>query len=344
MKYFVVSDIHSFYIELRKALRQAGYSKKNVNHTLIVCGDIFDRGPDAIKVYNFLHSIPKSRRILIRGNHEALYLKLLNKHYPEGYDFHNGTVDTFCQVANQYLYIDRPNDQYRMSDWLDEDGYGCCEETIQEKHSLWEDIRNTVEKSKITKWIKSKEWKNYFEIDKYIFVHSFIPTTLKQSIIDELGIYAYGSENPKCFEYDPDWRNRASVYWDDAIWGCPYAQYEAGLFKPEEDNGKTLVCGHWHTSDFFKHLKFIHTYTPGCGPIYFSKGLIGIDGGCRYDYYYGVYEHPQNVLVINDKSECYDNFGCKLIEPEEFQHKIIRTVTIDKDGNEILGSDDFLEK
>ena len=58
MKYFIVSDIHSFYTKLKRALDKAGFNKRNKDHTLIVCGDIFDHGPDTRSVYKFLTSIP----------------------------------------------------------------------------------------------------------------------------------------------------------------------------------------------------------------------------------------------------------------------------------------------
>ena len=75
-KYFVVSDIHSFCSELKYSLRQVGFNKRNKNHILIVCGDVFDRGDETIEVYKYLKSIPKKRCILIRGNHESLYKEL----------------------------------------------------------------------------------------------------------------------------------------------------------------------------------------------------------------------------------------------------------------------------
>ena len=58
MKYFIVSDIHSFYTKLKRALDKAGFNKRNKDHTLIVCGDIFDYGPDIRSVYKFLTPIP----------------------------------------------------------------------------------------------------------------------------------------------------------------------------------------------------------------------------------------------------------------------------------------------
>ena len=84
-KYFIVSDIHSFYDELATGLTLSGFEYNNPDHILVVCGDVFDRGEQTLEVYDFLSSLPKKRCILIKGNHESLYLKLLNKKYP---DFH----------------------------------------------------------------------------------------------------------------------------------------------------------------------------------------------------------------------------------------------------------------
>lgn len=80
------------------------------------------------------------------------------------------------------------------------------------------------------------------------------------------------------------------------------------MFKPEEDAGKTLVCGHWHTSDFYQYLENCSTYNYEHGPIYYSKGIIGLDGGVQYNYFGGFYSHIQNILVIKNK-KCYDKNG-----------------------------------
>ena len=44
VKYFVSSDIHGFYDEWMKALKDAGFDIANDNHKIIVCDDLFDRG------------------------------------------------------------------------------------------------------------------------------------------------------------------------------------------------------------------------------------------------------------------------------------------------------------
>jgi len=87
--------------------------------------------------------------------------------------------------------------------------------------------------------------------------------------------------------------------------------------------GKTIICGHWHSSDFYKHLKNIE-FEVGTAPIYYSKDLIGIDLGC-YTYRTGDYYHPQGIVVIED-GICYDKFGDKLKELKKVPQ--IETVTI----------------
>ena len=69
MRFFVVSDIHSFYEPLIKALDGAGFDASNPDHWLVVCGDCFDRGPDSGLVLQFLMTL--ERKILIKGNHDS---------------------------------------------------------------------------------------------------------------------------------------------------------------------------------------------------------------------------------------------------------------------------------
>lgn len=293
-EYFIVSDIHSFYTQLKDALNNSGFDKKNKDHILIVCGDVFDRGPDAIKVYNFIRSIPKSRRILIKGNHEGLYLRLLKKELPKCYDFSNGTVDTFCQISGI------PESQLGYE--YHSDIMGDFETWAPDAKETWSMIVDRVKKHPITKWLKSKEWVNYYELDNFILVHSFIPYN---------GAIEYNNA-----EYRSDWRDADDKAWYNAAWGCPYKEYLRGLFSTEEKQGKRLVCGHWHTDDFWRFLSHDLEHKT---EIYYSKGIIAIDGGVQRKINIDedtlevsfVYVHPQNVLVIKD-GKCYDQHGNKL--------------------------------
>lgn len=298
-KYFVVSDIHSFASELKYSLRQAGFNKRNKNHILIVCGDIFDRGDETVEVYNYLKSIPKKRCILIKGNHESLYKELLTKSFPDRYDFSNGTVRAFCNIANI--------DEEKLSKyyWI-EQGFanGLDYDQIEEKlYSTWNQIKTIVANHEITKWLDSKQWVNYYELDKYIFVHSFIPLQVK----DEWKNTHPFKLRSFCYEYSPEWRNATDDDWEIARWGDPIDNYAYGYFEPEAEKDKTLVVGHWHTSDFYKRLEKVPTDTQ---EIYYSKNLIAIDGGVKYEPLLG-YIHPQNVLII-EGDNLYDRYYQKL--------------------------------
>ena len=57
MKYYVVSDVHGFYTEMIDALDKKGFFKDNSPHTLVVCGDMMDRGPESIKMQEFMMHI-----------------------------------------------------------------------------------------------------------------------------------------------------------------------------------------------------------------------------------------------------------------------------------------------
>ena len=166
MKYFITSDIHSFYDEFIEALKRAGYDKNNKDHTLIICGDIFDRGTKPLEIYEFLKSINKENRILIRGNHESLLKDLLKKKYPDDYDYHNGTVDTLAYLAKE------PNeDDFRFQFFSNDFSMDSYYEAKEKRNKKLFNCRKTKE---IVKWIDSDEWVNYYETEKYIFVHSWV--------------------------------------------------------------------------------------------------------------------------------------------------------------------------
>ena len=307
MKYFIVSDIHSFCSELKSALWKAGFNKRNKDHTLIVCGDVFDRGSETVELYKFLTSIPKKRCILIKGNHELLYEELLEKSFPESHDFSNHTVDTFCQIAGYDLEILTPKYWRKFDD--------VPHERIRQ---AWQEILTEVKQSPITAWLRSDRWKYWHEVGNYIFVHSFIP--LKN--LDHMP--AYYTYNRK-FGYFKDWRETANNFeLEDATWGCPYQQYLDGYFKEEAANGKVLVCGHWAVTDFRQH---INNKWSDDTSIYKFENIIGLDCGVWKYRDTKAYYHPQNVLVIDDKdfNKCYDQYGIEL--KDETSIPRIETIT-----------------
>ena len=300
--WYVVSDIHSFAIELKLALKSAGFDRNDPTKGLIVLGDIFDRGNETIEVYKYLSTLPKYRCILIRGNHEHLFAALLKKSCFESHDLSNHTVDTFCHIAHRDI-----NDLH-------------CGDVS------WKEITDFVKSSKIWAWLNSKQWVNYFELGPYIFTHSFIPVRIQEKYKQALSIYSPYDLSGKAFEYREDWRNATNYEWEDATWGDPVDYYKAGLFEEESKKGKILVVGHWHVSDFWKRIANIKSYDQPITDIYYSQDFIGLDCGVFREPMGGYY-HPQNVLVIDDKdfNKCYDQYGVEL--KDETSIPRIETIT-----------------
>lgn len=294
MKWFCCSDIHSFYDELMSSLTAAGFDINDPEHGIIVCGDIFDRGNKPLEVYNFLRGLPKERRILIRGNHEYLLRDLVNRGWAQSHDIHNGTVDTLCYIAK--IITDSEYNKKRLISLSSLDTYEADYKIWQKKLKIREHKKFHNRKlNEILKWIFSDECVNYYETNKYIFVHSFIPL----HITDEPDSIAFYTGNFN-YEYFDIWRAASEAEWEDATWGCPWKLY-LRHFKPEIEKGKTLVCGHWRASDFWNNLDYALDYksqldTYGDNPMYKSDrcpNLIGLDT-CT------VVSHRVNVLVLDE--------------------------------------------
>lgn len=278
-KYFVISDVHSYYSPMQKALKEAGYDKENENHILICLGDIFDRGNDTLKMLDFFKSLPKERRILVRGNHELLLRDCYRRGFFYDYDESNGTARTMCHFCGF-------DPDFRLKAYkkmlFDETG-----EAAEEYDRLWNeyftkpfDCKKTEE---VIEWIESDDWVNFHEMGKYIFVHSWIPVST--SLGEEMKYY----EKPL-----KGWRKADDKKWEKAMWDCPWIHFLAGSLP----RGKTIVCGHWHVQDFHTHLGHeIDGYKNR--NIYFSDHLIAIDACTAME------PHKCNVLVI-EEGKCYD--------------------------------------
>ena len=242
MKYYVVADVHGFYSILKQELQDKGFFDDTEAHKLIICGDLFDRGKEAVALQDFiLELMQKDEVILIRGNHEDLLLQMLESMeigMPVLYSHHsrNGTVDTVKQLIR--------------------------------KDTVWFDTRTEAVVTQmqhtplITKIIPSMV--DYFETEHYIFVHGWIPCQV-QRVTSTYRIY----------EPMPDWREADGDAWLDARWTNGMEASYKGIKEPE----KTIVCGHWHTS--FGHALYEGKgslfgedadYSP-----YFAEGIIALD-------------------------------------------------------------------
>ena len=146
-KFFVMSDIHGFYDEMKLALDEAGFDPENEDHWIITCGDHFDRGSKPLEVMRYLRKLP--RKILVKGNHEELLVKCCENGYPGIHDYSNGTYGTICEMGDA--------GEGRSFD-------ECCHRTLAKAHLFLESMVD------------------YAETKNYIFVHSWVPLISKDGL------------------------------------------------------------------------------------------------------------------------------------------------------------------
>lgn len=144
-KLFVVSDVHGHCTILKQALAQAGFDRDNEDHLLICCGDYFDRGDENLEVLQFFERLP--RKVLLRGNHEDLLLKLLQTGKLQPHHYINGTMNTLKNIFGKYC-VDPVDDTIDFS--------GKTRITDR----LCQFIEETVD---------------YYETEHYVFVHGWLP-------------------------------------------------------------------------------------------------------------------------------------------------------------------------
>lgn len=144
-KLFVVSDIHGYCTLLKEALQKAGFDKDNEDHLLICCGDYFDRGDENLEVLQFFERL--KHKVLLRGNHEDMLLKLLQTGKLLPHHYINGTINTLKNIFGKY-FADP------VDDTIDFSG------KTRTVDRLCQFIGETVD---------------YYETDRYVFVHGWLP-------------------------------------------------------------------------------------------------------------------------------------------------------------------------
>lgn len=164
-KIFAVSDIHGHYHITIDALKRAGYDENNKNHLLIVCGDIFDRGCESLKVFKWLLPLTKSgKAVVLRGNHDYFLMDFL-KGSDDPFNFVNNglnhTLDSFIGVDNDFNKYIEANNLYS---------------TLASYRKWADDRRNLIldYHRELLPWLES--FPDYYETKNYIFTHGSIDT------------------------------------------------------------------------------------------------------------------------------------------------------------------------
>lgn len=216
MKLYAVADPHGYFRETKQALEDKGFFHDPTGK-LLICGDVLDRGQEAVAMVDFLAELlEQDRLILVRGNHEDLFEQCLQEiAYGGVYEVgsgmsphrHNGTWDTLLQLGG----MDK-------------------RQALKYPELL---CRHVIETPFFQKLLP--RFVDYYEPEhgSYIFVHGWIPT-----LVSGYKPYAVHS-------YDPNWREADAFMWERARWlnGMEMA-CRHGVLELE----KTIVCGHFHTS------------------------------------------------------------------------------------------------
>lgn len=242
MKYYVVSDVHGFYSEMIKALKEAGFFEETEPCKVVVVGDLLDRGSEARKLIEFMLKLHyEDMLIYIMGNHETLLVDCLldvaRSGWVPDHHLHNRTWDTLLQISGM----------------TDEEG----------ERDRREVVRRVIESSYYQILLPAAI--DYYETERYIFTHGWLPcVNVKGS-----GAYVTG-------EYDPDWRAAEPERWKAARW---FNGMRMACLCKAIDPGKTVVCGHWHASYGHKIVDHIGTefgedadFTP-----FYGEGIVAID-------------------------------------------------------------------
>ncbi|XFA98292.1 metallophosphoesterase [Candidatus Izemoplasma sp. B36] len=156
--YFILSDIHSQYDLLIKALDKAGFDMENENHILVIVGDILDRGKQGDKLIRFIEKLITLDRILaVVGNHDDFLIEILkgniNLKTIKWNIKHNGFIETLK--------------------------LGCLdqEEIKINKESILKIKENLVKKYPIfTSWIVKNPL--FIIFNKHVIVHGFLDFSL----------------------------------------------------------------------------------------------------------------------------------------------------------------------
>ena len=180
MKYFVISDVHSFFDEMLTALNDKGFQIDNPDHVIISCGDLLDRGDKSLEVLKFVNDLPPNRKILIKGNHEDLLEECLKRREFYQHDLQNGTVKTVMNLCG------KTEDDVFFEDY----------------HHYFDNAKKNKD---LSKYLLSLV--DYAEIGNYVCVHGWIPCKR-----DDVNIYHVRNVH---YTFDPHWEKGD---WKKARW------------------------------------------------------------------------------------------------------------------------------
>lgn len=157
------------------------------------------------------------------------------------------------------------------------DGYNGTVSTLRQLTDIYgDDERAAAEMKYSYYWNRyRRNWIWCLELEDYILVHGWIPV-----LPERMNDYRYYRS------YDPKWRKTDERSWRKAVWINGMDAWSMGI----REKGKTIICGHWHTSwgHAFLHdegLEFPDEKDPGSYALFtpfVDEGIIALDGCTAY--------------------------------------------------------------
>ena len=255
---YLVSDVHSFFDSLIRALTKAGFFEDK-DAKLALLGDALDRGSQPLELIDFLFKLKEEDRLIyILGNHEELLYDLVKtaptKAFEERLDnfIKNGVLATALRLANMYydedkschMYYDRGDPRY-----LDE-----CDALMYP-----DELASRVKESKYYRELFMSAV-DFYETEHYVFCHGWVPTDVVHENNRDKSVY-----NPNWRSDDMDWRR---ARWLNGMEAC----VKDGAMIP----GKTVICGHFHTGWGHENLQ---GNSKNLTEPFIDYGIIAIDAG-----------------------------------------------------------------
>lgn len=180
-KIFAVSDVHGHYTQMIEGLRAVGFDERNEAHIFVSCGDLFDRGQENARVYDFVRNLP--RKILIKGNHEYNLYRALQRGQVAEMDTANKTDVTIAELLGVGA--------------VDSNGYI---DTVTHAEKIRE----------ITAFVDSM-W-DYYETDGYVFTHGWLPIVFEGNSPRVSPLWREASAEEWQVAHELEWQQLYSVH------------------------------------------------------------------------------------------------------------------------------------
>ena len=246
MKYYVVADVHGFYTELIAALREAGFFDDKEPHKVIFCGDMYDRGKETLLLVEFLLKLMKEDKLIyILGNHEELLISCLQ-------EISRGGVHEIASGMSHHYTNGTWDTLLQIAEMSEYEAYRNPHELVRRV------MRSPLYRKLLTVCV------DYYETPNYVFVHGWVPC------------YSEGYRPSVRYKFNPKWRDADVNSWYKARW---FNGMELACKHHLTVPGKTVVCGHFHTSYGHAHIEHKSPewgngadFSPFC-----ADGIIALD-------------------------------------------------------------------